>query len=102
MATGQTDDGWTMVHLKPAKESTSRLIVTRLAKQVITSVNEPKPGLDPLTKKDHVANQDKTYAAIVMGNIHGHHQNDHVRDYFYDLLGWFDAGSGGWVCLGIW
>ena len=81
LSTGQTDDGWTMVQSKPAPEC--RLIVTRLAKQVIKSVNEPKQGLNPLTKKGHVAKQEKTYAAIVMGNIHGRDQNDHVR-FFYD------------------
>jgi hypothetical protein len=64
-----------MVQAKPATES--RSIVTRLAKQAIKSVNEPKQGLDHLTKKDPVAQQEKTYAAIVRGNIQGRDQNDH-------------------------
>jgi hypothetical protein len=82
LAAGQTDDGWTIVQPKSATESAP--IVTRLAKQAIKSVNEPKQDPDPFTKKDHVAKQGKTYAAIVMANIHGRDQNGHARDYFYD------------------
>ena len=82
LAAGQTDDGWTMVQPKSATES--GLIVTRLAKQVIKTVNERQQDLDHFMKKDHIAKQGKTYAAVVMTNIHGRDQNDHVRDCFYD------------------
>lgn len=77
-----TDDGWTMVQSKSAKEP--GLIVTRLARQVRETMNELKQGHDPFTKKDHFTKQGKTYAAIVMAKSHGRDQDDHVRDYFYD------------------
>ena len=82
LVTGQTDDGWTVV--QPKSATVSKSITARLAKQVMETIDVPKQDPVPFTKTENFVKQGKTYAAVVMTNIHGRDQNDHVRDCFYD------------------
>lgn len=75
---GKTDNGCTMIQSRSIIGSS--IVAARLAKQIMTTMDQCEHSPIPFTETSKIVQQGKTYAAVVMGIDHECDQNGQARD----------------------